>query len=69
MVHVYTSQNTIFPSGMPTIAYQVEEKVVEFSFLNEKKLFSGLQFGPISTIFKFLSDEIQIPSPQVSPEL
>ena len=49
-----------FFSHMPTTAYQVVKKFLEFSFLNEKEVFSDLQFAAMSTFSQlFLSDELK----------
>lgn len=42
---------------MPTTAYLVVKKFLEFSFLNEKEAFSDLQFAPASIFSQLLSDE------------
>ena len=56
---------------MPNIAYQVVKKILEFSFLNEKEIFSDLQFVPVSTIFKLLlvSWTQVIQAPEIAPAL
>lgn len=53
--YIDTLQSGSLLSDMPTIAYQVVKKVLEFSFLNEKEVFSDLQFVPVRRISKFLS--------------
>lgn len=53
------AQTGSFPTGMPNTAYQVVKKVLEFSFLSEKEVFSDLQFVPERKIFKLLSDEFK----------
>ena len=52
--YIYTPQIGSFLSSMPNIAYQVVKKVLEFSFLNEKEIFSDLQFVPVSTLSTLL---------------
>lgn len=47
------------PLACLSVAYQVVEKVLEFSFLNEKEVFNDLQFAPLSIIFKLLSVELK----------
>lgn len=56
---------------MPNSAYQVVKKILEFSFLNEKEIFSDLQFVPVSTIFKLLlvSWTQVIQAPEIAPAL
>ena len=52
--YICTSQTGSLLSSMPNITYQVVKKILEFSFLNEKEIFSDLQIVPVSTIFKLL---------------
>lgn len=56
----YTPQIGSFLSHMPTTSYQVVKKFLEFSFLNEKEVFSDLTACSSQYTFsQFLSDELK----------